>query len=489
MPFNKVFAWLLLMGCWVGARAQKGSAQDTASIDPFLNTVVQSLNYFYADYANAEYSDSIIQALNYEPQDIPVFSDEVYCQRLEILNNQSPFGFDCNNITLNSIRYFAQNRRAFVKIVLGRSALYFNLFEEKLAEYGLPLELKYLACIESGLRPQIKSRAGALGLWQFMYRTGLYYGLEETSYFDERMDPIKSTDAACRFLKKLYGIYGDWNLSLAAYNAGPGTVNRAIQRSGNQRSYWAVRPYLPSETQGYVPTFIAAAYLMTYHQEHNLMPATAKIHNAQLDTMCLKKGLSMITISKYLEWDLQEIKELNPIYKTDYIPASEKQRCVTGPLDRILLLVSMEDSLAKLDHPALEAPARTSTQEIVPAFEEDSIAGNEIFHKVKSNETLTSIAAKYKVTNAQIMDWNALQTENLYEGQRLVLKQTLTVEPAVKTPTPPKTEQKTKKYHTVKSGDTLGKIAARYHLSLAQLKKLNPGKGNVIKIGDKIRVK
>jgi len=286
--FNLLNAFVII--CCINAYGQKNpylqNPNDTLHPDPFMNTVQQSLNYFYADYANNIYSDSIIKALNYEPSAVPIFSDEEYCRRLEVMNDQSPFGFDCNSITLASIKYFAQNRRSFVKIVLGRSALYFDLFEEKLAEYGLPIELKYLACIESGLRPQIKSKAGALGLWQFMYRTGLYYGLEETSYIDERMDPLKATDAACRFLKKLYGIYGDWNLALAAYNAGPGTINRAIERSGNQRSYWAIRSSLPTETQGYVPTFIAAAYMMTYHSEHNLMPAPAKLHNAQLDTMC-----------------------------------------------------------------------------------------------------------------------------------------------------------------------------------------------------------
>ena len=218
-----VFGFLLAT---IEVNAQKPPMKDTLNPDPFLNTVAQSLQYFYADYAGSTVSDSIIRALNYEPESLPEFSEEVYCQRLTEMNNRSPFGFDCNSITLNSIQFFVKNRRSFVKIVLGRSALYFDLFEEKLSEYGLPLELKYLACIESGLRPQVKSRAGALGLWQFMYRTGLYYGLEETSYLDERMDPIKATDAACRFLKKLYGIYGDWNLALAAYNAGPGTINR-----------------------------------------------------------------------------------------------------------------------------------------------------------------------------------------------------------------------------------------------------------------------
>jgi membrane-bound lytic murein transglycosylase D len=470
--------------------------KDTLNPDPFLNTVAQSLQFFYADYAGSTVSDSVIKALNYEPDAIPEFSDEVYCQRLTEMNNRSPFGFDYNAITLNSIRFFVKNRRSFVKIVLGRSALYFDLFEEKLSEYGLPLELKYLACIESGLRPQVKSRAGALGLWQFMYRTGLYYGLEETSYLDERMDPVKATDAACRFLKKLYGIYGDWNLALAAYNAGPGTINRALQRSGSQRSYWAIRPYLPSETQGYVPTFIAAAYLMTYHQEHNLMPAPARIHNAQLDTMCLKRGLSMATISKNLDWDIQEIKDLNPIYKAEYIPASIKQRCVTGPLDKILLLVSMEDSLFQLENPITpkNLPNIDTLNKDGLLFYGDSLSGTEIFHKVKPNETVSTIAAKYKISVDELLEWNALNTSNVYVGQRIVLKKTNT-QPPVVSPQKPivkpviKPIVKPKKYHTVRSGESLGKIAEKYGLSLSQIKKLNPGKGNIIQVGDKIRIK
>ena len=369
------------------------------------------------------------------------------------------------------------------------SSEYFDLFEEKLAEYGLPLELKYLACIESGLRPQVKSKAGALGLWQFMYRTGLYYGLEETSYIDERMDPQKATDAACRFLKKLYGIYGDWNLALAAYNAGPGTINRAIERSGNQRSYWAIRSSLPSETQGYVPTFIAAAYLMTFHAQHNLMPAPAKIHNAQLDTMCLKRGLHMSTIAKALDWELQQIKDLNPIYKTEFIPASIKKRCVTGPLDKITLLVGVEDSLYLLENPS--QVINSFSQDTTLRYDStgtvaDSASVNYAFHKVKTGETLKSISLKYSVSTDELMEWNALQTTNVYVGQRLTLKKINTVK---QTPITPVQVPKPKKYYTVKAGDTLSKIAVRYGLSLAQLKKLNPGAGNMIRVGERIRVK
>jgi membrane-bound lytic murein transglycosylase D len=247
---------------------------------------------------------------------------------------------------------------------MGRSALYFDLFGEKLAEYGLPQELRYLSVIESGLRPQVKSRAGALGLWQFMYKTGLYFGLEENSYIDERMDPEKATDAACRYLKQLYGIYGDWNLALAAYNAGPGNVNHAIKRSGGKTTYWEVRPFLPQETQGYVPNFIAAAYLITYHAEHNIVPMEAKVHNAQLDTMCMKDGVHMNTISQLANWDLEDIKALNPVYKTAFIPKMSPARCLTGPMEKINLLVSLEDSLYALEK-SIYAPKPPAPKPVV----------------------------------------------------------------------------------------------------------------------------
>ena len=263
---------------------------DSLHKDPFLNTVEQSLNAFYVEYEAKENVDSIRQSLEYLPTDLPVYADEVYCERLDEMNEISPFHLDCNPSTLSTIKYFLQKRRGFIKVVLGRSPLFFDMFESKLSAYGLPIELKYLSVIESGLRPNVKSRVGALGLWQFMYRTGLYFGLKENSYVDERMDPEKATDAACRYLKKLFGIYGDWNLALAAYNAGPGNVNKAIRRSGNKKTYWEVRPYLPQETRGYVPNFIAAAYLMTYHKEHNIFPVKFNLHNVETDTLCFKSS-------------------------------------------------------------------------------------------------------------------------------------------------------------------------------------------------------
>jgi membrane-bound lytic murein transglycosylase D len=473
---------------------------DTLKKDAFINTVEQSLQLFLADYANQNNYDSIINALNYEPSDAPQFSDEVYCERLEKMNEMSPFHLDCNAATLSTIKFFAQNRRGFVRVVLGRSTLYFDLFEEKLAEYGLPIELKYLPVIESGLRPQVKSRAGALGLWQFMYRTGLYFGLKENSYIDERMDPVQATDAACRYLRQLYGIYGDWNLALAAYNAGPGNVNKAIRRSGNKTTYWDVRPFLPTETQGYVPNFIAAAYLLTYHAEHNIVPMDVKVHYAQLDTMCLSAGVHMGTISKLVNWPVDDIKAVNPVYKTTYIPTTKPNQCISGPLEKIGLLVSLEDSLHALEK-------KMYSNEVVPVLKPidavpvvvdstDTLNGgqlpgstNYIYHKVKSGETMGTIATKYAVTVEQLMEWNALRTTNIYVGQRLQLK---SGPGGASQNEPPKNEapKPVKKYYSVRSGDTFTKVASKHGLTQAQLTKLNPGINiNRLTVGQRLRVK
>jgi membrane-bound lytic murein transglycosylase D len=507
---NKLLTVVILLFTAFSVCSQKTNVLlrpgDTLNKDPFINTVEQSLGLFLKEYAGKRNYDSIIKALQYAPEDKPTFTDEVYCERLERINEMSPFHLDCNGITLSTIRFFVESRRSFVRIVLGRSKLYFDLFEEKLAEYGLPVELKYLSVIESGLRPQVKSKAGALGLWQFMYSTGLHYGLKENSYIDERMDPEKATDAACRFLRQLYGIYGDWNLALAAYNAGPGNVNKAIRRSGNKTTYWEIRPFLPAETQGYVPNFIAAAYLMTYHAEHNIVPVEAPIHYAQLDTMCLNTGIHMNTISRLVNWELEDIKTLNPIYKTTYIPKTLPPQCINGPLEKIGLLVSLEDSLVALEKRMFpSAPTGVTPQPVTPTpiatVDSSNLAANDslpdvvktdscIYHKVKSGETMGNIATKYATTVDKIMEWNDLRTANIYVGQRLVLLN-VKPKPVVKPVTPVKPVSKTtKKYYTVRSGETFSQIARKHGLSQTQLSRLNPGINiNRISVGQRIRVK
>lgn len=522
------------------------NVKDTMSGNSFIRVVEQSLTLHYQDFISNGSTDSIIAALNYEPRAIPQFSDDIICARLSKMNQTSDFGFDCNNVSLSMIKFFAANRRNFIKVILGRSAMYFDMFEEKLNEYGLPIELRFLAVIESGLRPQVKSRAGALGLWQFMYGTGKMYGLAENSYIDERMDPAKATDAACRYLKKLNEIYGDWNLALAAYNAGPGNVNKAIRRSGGKRTYWEVRPFLPRETQGYVPNFIAAAYLCTFAGEHNLSPVDTKVHYYQLDTMCLKRGVHMTTIDRLLNWSVDEIRALNPVYKTSYIPPTYPPQCITGPLDKIGLLVSMESSLYAAEingfgegnlptNPEqqgsiLEIPdeIEESVTEIVPLVVDPTIPKTtEIvsvqytYHRVKNGETLGKIAAQYNASIQEIMDWNKMVDTKVTVGQMLKIQSNITTtidnpayteeiqkvesaktqaivksEPVITTPVKPAEVYKEpvvrerKKYYTIRRGDTFSTIADRQGMTMNELKRLNPGvRITRIQAGDRLRVR
>lgn len=488
----KVIGIILAMLMMSSSYAQNynWTKEDSLKGEQIINTIEQSLDMFYAEYSPEGNYDSIIAALNYEQDSVPEFSDEIYCERLNVMNEMSPFHLDCNDQTLNTIKFFARKRRGFERVVLGRSKLYFDMFEAKLAAHDLPIELKYLAVIESGLRPQVKSRAGALGLWQFMYGTGRMFGLQENSYIDERMDPELATEAACLYLKKLYGIYNDWNLALAAYNAGPGNVNKAIRRSGNKLTYWEVRPFLPRETQGYVPNFIAAAYLLTYHAEHNIIPMEATVRYPQLDTICLNKGVHMASISELLSIEIEEIQRLNPIYKRDYIPKTLVGQCISLPAPQIGQLVTLEDSLYRLEFIRYSTPATTQTTNTTTTNNNtgsSETTGSFTYHKVRSGETLGTISSTYGTSVAEIQRINGLRSTKIYVGQRLKVKAGSTTTPARPTTT---TTTASKKYYSVRSGDTFGKIAQRNRLSQSQLKRLNPGINiSRLSIGQKIRIK
>lgn len=479
---------IVFVGLSLGAFGQPDSAlEDSIRGQRMVETIEQSLRMYYAEQSPNGNYDSIIEALEFESSDVPTYSDEVYCERLNQMNEMSPFHLECNETTLKTIKFFVEKRRGFARVVLGRSKLYFDMFEEKLTKHGLPIELKYLSVIESGLRPQVKSRAGALGLWQFMYRTGRWMGLEENSYIDERMDPEKATEAACMYLKSLYGMYNDWNLALAAYNAGPGNVNKAIRRSGNKLTYWEVRPFLPRETQGYVPNFIAASYLLTHYAEHNIIPAEATVTYNELDTMCVKKGVHIATVAKLLEIDEEEIERLNPIYKKSYIPIGvNRLYCITLPIDEIGNLVTLEDSLYELEY---EMFVKVNQPEIKPTTSPNTTPTTNTsydYHKVKSGETLGTIASRYGTTVREVQRINGLSSTKIYVGQRLKVKVGGTATP---TTTKPQSTA-AKKYYTVRSGDTFGRIAQRHKLSVSQLKRLNSSINiSRLSVGQKIRVK
>src|SRR3972149_4683666 len=308
---NLILKYLLgFILCFVFCSAKNlGSGQDVTDVsfkdDPVaaaLDSLVQ-LNVFekytkpYATNSNYKFS----------PDSIPVYDDATIMERLEKLDAQSPFDLVYNGDVKKYINLYL-NRRTTISKMLGLSKLYFPMFEEKLDKYNLPLELKYLAVVESALNPTIKSKAGAVGLWQFMYATGKFYNLKVTSYVDERCDPIKETEAACEFLQFLYETFGDWQVAIAAYNCGPGNISKAIRRSGGKTSYWEIRPYLPKETQAYVPSFIAVNYVMNYAAEYNMYESVPKKTFFQVDTVHVKMQMTFGQIASLLDMTIEELE-------------------------------------------------------------------------------------------------------------------------------------------------------------------------------------
>lgn len=316
----------------------------------------------HADGFDSLYFSSIITKnkylSNYNPYDypedsIPEFSDEIIRQRLEIMNTMSPFDFEFNEEVRNYIIFFSGKRRGLISRALSKADFYFPLFEEMLDKYNLPIELKYLSIVESALNPNAKSRAGAVGLWQFMPSTGRMYGLKYNSQIDERRDMWDATEAACRHFADLYAIYNDWNLVLAAYNAGPGNVNKAIRRSDSATGYWEIYNYLPRETRGYVPAFIAVNYVMTYHIQHNISAADNELpfEYQALDTICINKKMSFSEIAKMSNLDMSTIQELNPQYTRKYVPAtSVKPMVITLPNAGIASFIRYRNDILALEN-------------------------------------------------------------------------------------------------------------------------------------------
>lgn len=410
-----IFLTFSFLSVFAQVRQPKPVEKDSLSSDVFIELIEKTFFDYYAQASKLPNSDVIFSEL--EKDGVDDISDAEICRRIKLMNETSAYKFDCNATTIGAIKGFIKSRKAFVKICMSRSDIYFDMYDEYFAKYDLPKSLKYLSVIESALMPRIKSPAGALGLWQFMYGTGKMYGLKDNSYMDERMDPRKSTDAACRYLKKLHEIYNDWNVALAAYNAGPGNVNRAIRRAGGRVSYWAIRPFLPKETQQYVPRFIAATYLFTFAEQHNIQAVPSTYTYYQLDTMCLRKGVNMSAIRDLIGWEIDSIKYFNPTFKGTYIPKLETKQCITGPLTYIGKLVSLEDSLYKKSEGTqiIVADNASDPSEIYP------LTSTTVYeqHIVQTGETLPMIANKYNVSLEFIKQENNLQTNDVKPNQLL----------------------------------------------------------------------
>lgn len=476
---------------------------------------------------------------------------EVLKKRLRKLDVQSPFVIEYNPALENVIKSFLKNRSKSFERQMAIAEYYFPLFEEKLSKYNLPLEIKYLAIVESALQPKAKSKVGAGGLWQFMPETGKQYKLKITTYVDERHDPIKSTEAACHYMMNMYEIFGDWSLVLASYNCGPGNVSKAIRRSGGKTDYWEIRKYLPRETANYLPAFLATMYIYEFKKEHGLVPHKAEMKYAETDTVMLKQAMTFKQLSDLLDISEAQLEYLNPIYKSKYIPSIEEETFYLRlPKNKIGIFVSNEekiygylayleqekirniqlalqekkrDSIAKQDSLAVVANLTVKNndtneyEEVIKKRTKEVVSKN--FHKVKKGETLSEIADKNNVSIVNLRKWNNIKGSNINAGQSLVIQtikkvtvnevvkkpkpKTEIVEPVVENAVAENTEKPTENkyssakskieikedYYIVQKGDSIFSITKKFpNLTTDDLKKKNDLKTDNIQPGMKLKI-
>ena len=422
-----------------------------------------------------------------------IFHDTVYANRLYRMPTVMELSY--NQVVKSYIEMYSARRREQVSYMLALGEYYFPMFEEALDRHGLPLELKYLPVIESALNPIAVSRAGATGLWQFMLRTGKSYGLEVNSLVDERRDPYKSTDAAVKYLKDLYTIYGDWNLVIAAYNCGPGNVNKAIARSGGKRDYWEIYYRLPKETRGYVPAFIAANYIMNHYVDHNICPVHNYGSSLTLDTIHVSEQIHLEQISGVLDIPLSEIKRLNPQFKSDRIPGNVKPYSLVLPSDKMFAYIDRNDSIINYNRNNYFTH-RTYTDGYMDGTQSLSDGNTtNVYYSVRRGDNLSSIARRNGTTISLIKSWNNLKSDRLNIGARLIVGRKAapvqqTANEATLAQTGSEGDNRTvNTYYRVRKGDTLGDIAQRNSINLSQLRSWNGLKSSRINIGDQLIVK
>lgn len=407
------------------------------------------------------------------------FPDSVYASRLASLPRIIPMPY--NNVVRDCIDLYTERRRNLVRYMLGMADYYFPIIEEVLDKHGLPIELKYLAVVESALNPVALSRVGACGLWQFMLPTGKQYGLTINSLVDDRRDPVKATEAACAYFKDMYAIYKDWSLVMASYNCGPGNVNKAIKRSGGKTNFWDIFPYLPKETRSYVPLFIAANYVMNYYCDHNLCPLETNLPLAT-DTIHVNKMLHLQQVSEVLQVDLEQLRALNPQYKRDIVPGNTGDAVLKLPASDTYAFVDKEDSIYQY-----------RVEEFLPSYLVTISGGStsgvatreQVTHIVLKNENIYTIANRYGVTPQEIKKWNRLSSNRLARGKRLKLyvdnggvylsAKNAQKEKAVSASPAQKAEKKDGYIaHKVRSGESLYSIASKYPgVSAQTLKQAN----------------
>ena len=445
-----------------------------------------------------------IQTINIDEKVDYELPTDLLKARLQEMDEKSPFHIEYNQGLENIIKSFLKNRKRSFERLMAVSEFYFPLFEEAFDKQNVPLEIKYLAVVESALNPKAVSRVGATGLWQFMYQTGKQYGLKIDSYVDERSDPLKATEAAAQYMKNMYAIFGDWDLVLASYNSGPGNVAKAIRRSGGQQNYWNIRKNLPKETQGYLPAFLATMYIYEYHKEHGIKPEKAPIKQFATDTVMIKRQMSFKQISELIDIPVAQLQILNPSYKLNVVPAyNDQTHFLRLPQDKMAVFTSNESKIyAYVDR---EANLRERPFQIVrPIVTQDSVntfqrlaQAKVRYYRVKRGDNLSTIAQKYDVAVEDLKKWNNIRGNKVAYGKNLKING---VEADQKSTVVAKVEidkkgiQKdslatpTNSIYVVQKGDNLSNIAKKFNVTVAELQDWNKLTTKSISLGASLQV-
>ena len=514
--FKRLLLPLCVLVAFVLQPAEGRAQQPDNNIDTNFYMAIDAANYdsllnnFYMQQFRRSAQRHQNRRASQMYADFDNIPDSVFVRRLQSLHTVVPLTY--NSEVRAYIKVYVRIMSHRLDAMLSLSEYYFPMFEETLDRYKVPEELKYLTIVESALNPQATSRAGAAGLWQFIYGTGKHYELEISSLVDERRDPYKSTVAAARYLRTLYDMYGDWQLAMAAYNCGPGNVNKAIARSGGKHTFWGIYPYLPRETRGYIPKYIGATYIMNYYHEHGLVAGHYDIP-VRTDTVHLHRDIHLGVVERFTGIPREQLRQLNPQFRTDVVPASSRTYALCLPAGKTSLFLANEDTICKVSKDTISKNA------VVPLS-----SGTIVYHKVRKGETFNSVAKKYGVSPSNLRRWNGKgRKSTLKVGQKLKVylpasvakeeeepaaKDTTTVadsltmaadstgnnevkatqtKPAQTKASQPKTQQAV--YHTVKKGEHLSMIAKKYGTTPQKLMKLNNLKNDVIRVGQKLRVK
>lgn len=459
---------------------------DTLIVENYTAEVSDSLlNIWYAHkMTNVESEIFDMDSVKFQ-SNVP---DSVYIKRIEQMNSFITLPY--NDIVKNHIIRYSEKMPKTMSHILGLCEYYMPIFEETFSRYDMPEELKAMAIIESALNPLAVSRVGAKGMWQFMYHTAKLYGLHIDSFVDERLDPVKAADAAARYLKDAYNIFGDWNLAIASYNCGAGNVNKAIRRSGGKRGFWDIWPYLPRETRGYGPAFVGALYTLKYYREHGIRPEAIQMP-AHVDTFKINKMVHLKQVSELTGAPLEELKNLNPQYRHEIIPGNEREYILRLPYQYTNAFIEHEDTLHL--HKADVYFNPTTIKKI-----KDGGDGERIVYRVKKGDVLGKIAGKYRVSVAQIKRWNNLKSNNIRIGQRLIIYRggKTPATSSAKTGADSKSSSKTVKgssgdyvMYTVKKGDSFYLIAKNYPgVSDKDIMKFNGISSSKLQPGMKIKI-